>query len=214
MEKAIIKEVYISIDIEADGPIPGEYSMTSLGASASGYMTSTGEIVNLDTSLPENRFYVEIKPISPLYVPEAFNVGLFTGFTGTDLEAKRAYIEAEGEEPEVAMDKFEAWVSGTIKAHGARAAIFAAYPLGFDWMWTYWYLMKFAKNGSPFGHSRHIDIKTLYAARAKSMISRSIKQNIPASLKPKTKHTHMALDDAIEQGELLMNVLRWEKPNS
>ena len=211
MEKSIIKEVYISVDIEADGPIPGDYSMTSLGASASGYMTSTGRIVSLDTSLPENQFYVEIKPISPLWVPEAFAVGLFTDFAGDDLDAKRTYIERTGTDPVYAMTSFADWVNGITKSNEARTSIFAAYPLGYDWMWTYWYLEKFAVNGSPFGHSRHIDIKTLYAAKASEMISRSIKRNIPSALKPKTKHTHMALDDAIEQGELLLNLLRWKK---
>jgi hypothetical protein len=212
MTKPLIKEVYISVDVEADGPIPGDYSMTSLGASASGYMTSAGEIVTLDTSLPENQFYVEIKPISPLWVPEAFAVGLFTGFMGDDLVAKRDYIETTGKDPVEAMSGFADWVNGITESNEARTSIFAAYPLGYDWMWTYWYLEKFATTGSPFGHSRHIDIKTLYAAKASSMISRSIKSNIPSVLKPKTKHTHMALDDAIEQGELLINLLQWTKP--
>ena len=31
------REIYISVDIEADGPIPGDYSMVSLGAKVIGY---------------------------------------------------------------------------------------------------------------------------------------------------------------------------------
>jgi len=36
------KEIYVSIDIEADGPIPGPYSMLSIGAVA---FTPEGEEV-------------------------------------------------------------------------------------------------------------------------------------------------------------------------
>jgi len=214
MNTSFSKELIISVDIEADGPIPGDYSMTSIGASAAGYMTSDGNVVKLDASLPENQFYAEIKPISPLWVPEAFKVGLFTDFKGDDLVAKRAHIEAVGETAGDAMDRFAEWLNKVTADNGAKTPIFAAYPLGYDWMWTYWYLMKFAKNGSPFGHSRHVDIKSYFAGKAGTMISKSVKQKMPSSLKPKTAHTHMALDDAIEQGELFMNLLNWKKDDN
>jgi len=208
--KEEIREIYISVDIESDGPIPGDYSMVSIGAAVAGYMTTDGEVVKLDGGDPQNQFYAEIKPISEQWIGEAFAIGLFTGFKGEDLEAKRAYIVDHGLEPEEAMTAFSDWVAESISRHKARCAVFAAYPLGFDWMWTYWYLVKFSKNGSPFGHSRHIDIKSLYAGKAHATVSRSTKRNIPKAFIPATKHTHMALDDAIEQGELLMNLLAWD----
>ena len=36
MTKTSVKEVYISVDIEAAGPVPGEYSMLSIGATVVG----------------------------------------------------------------------------------------------------------------------------------------------------------------------------------
>jgi hypothetical protein len=35
---------------------------------------------------------------------------------------------------------------------------------------------------------------------------------MPASLLPVSPHTHNALDDAIEQGELFANVFEWVAP--
>lgn len=211
----MIKELYISVDIEADGPIPGDYSMTALGAVVAGYRTSENEIVKFDVTDEKNRFYKEIRPISNNWVPEAMCVGLFTGF---DKEAasqdptgklRREYILQNGEDAVEAMTRFSQWVEDLKKEHGG-AAIFAGYPLGFDWMWSYWYLLKFSKLPSPFGHSRHIDIKTLYAEKANTLITRSVKGNIPKKLRSKLPHTHLAIDDAAEQGELLMNILLWE----
>ncbi|RKS67696.1 hypothetical protein BZB76_6821, partial [Actinomadura pelletieri DSM 43383] len=45
--------------------------------------------------------------------------------------------------------------------------VLVAYPLGYDWMFLYWYWMRFTDTGSPFGHSRHLDLKSLYAAKGR-----------------------------------------------
>lgn len=200
MVNKTIKEIYISIDIESDGPIPGPCSMVSLGAVVAGYRTSDGEVIKLDVLAPENGFYAELKPISDQWEPEALAI---SGFS-------REYILENGADPQKVMTDFAKWVTTAVETHGAKAAIFAAYPLGFDWMFTYWYLINFSEVGSPFGHSRHIDIKTLYAVKAEEMISRSTKRNIPKFLHSTLPHTHNAKDDAAEQGQLLMNLLQWE----
>ena len=54
------EEVYISVDVEAAGPIPGEYSMLSLGACV--------------TDSPQESFYIELKPINDKADPEALSV--------------------------------------------------------------------------------------------------------------------------------------------
>ncbi len=56
---------WISVDIEADGPIPGDYSMVSFGA------------VVVESGL-ERTFYGELKPISEKYVSEALAVSGFS----------------------------------------------------------------------------------------------------------------------------------------
>jgi hypothetical protein len=143
-------------------------------------------------------FYAELKPISDTFDPEALAV------SGLD----RDRLAAEGQDPVEAMNAASAWVTET--AAGATPVL-VAYPLGYDWMWLYWYFTRFAQKGSPFGHSRHLDIKTLYAAKAGVLIARSTKSQMPTELLPQRPHTHNALDDAIEQAELFQNLMTWTR---
>ena len=187
------REVYVSVDVEADGPIPGPYSMLSFGMAACGG-SDEGGFVPADPG--ERTFYAELKPISDTFDPDALAV------SGLDRER----LVGEGRDPVEAMTAASAWVRET--AVGATP-IFVAYPLGFDWMWLYWYFMRFSDKGSPFGHSRHLDVKSLYAARSGALVSRSTKSQMPAELLSSRPHTHNALDDAIEQAELFQNLMTW-----
>lgn len=87
--------------------------------------------------------------------------------------------------------------------------VLVAYPVAFDWAFLYWYFERFADDGSPFGHSSCLDIRTLYQAIAGTVFDRSGKSAMPDFLQPVSPHTHNALDDAIEQGELFSNLLSW-----
>jgi hypothetical protein len=215
----MIKELYISVDIEADGRIPGrdDFSMISLGAVVAGYRTDTGEVVAFDVTAPENRFYIELKPISDNWVKEAMQVGVFTGFSQEDKAADptgeklREYLMSVGEDPVVAMTRFNEWLQSVKTAHSAKGVVFAAYPLGFDFTFVHWYMTKFSAADSQFGFSRHVDIKTLFSERSGNLIIHSTKRNIPKFLHSTIKHTHLAIDDAAGQGELLMNLYKWEK---
>ena len=52
---------YIMVDIEADGPIPGDYSMVSFGA------------VIVEPGL-QRTFYGQLKPISEHWIPQALSL--------------------------------------------------------------------------------------------------------------------------------------------
>jgi hypothetical protein len=56
---------YVMVDIEADGPIPGDYSMVCFGA------------VIVEPGL-ERSFYGRLRPISERFVPEALAVSGFS----------------------------------------------------------------------------------------------------------------------------------------
>ncbi|GAA1015257.1 hypothetical protein Aple_102550 [Acrocarpospora pleiomorpha] len=185
-------ETYISVDIEADGPIPGPYSMVSFGMAVAGRMTGR-EFERLDPSA--STFYAELRPISDDFVPDAMAV------CGLD----RDLLVREGRDPEEAMKSAAAWLTETC---GKSTPVMVAYPLSFDWMWIYWYFMKFA-GMSPFGHSRCMDIKTLYAAKAKVPIGWATKRQMPKELRSTLRHSHHALDDALEQAELFQNLMTW-----
>ncbi len=84
--------------------------------------------------------------------------------------------------------------------------VFVAYPAGFDFTFVYWYLHRFTGE-SPFSHSA-LDIKTLAMALLKRPYRDSTKRNMPKRWFSTRPHTHVALDDALEQGELFCNMFR------
>lgn len=134
----------ISVDIEADGPIPGPYSMLSLGAAVAGRQDADG----FTAADPEElTFYRELRPISEEFVPEALAV------TGLD----RARLVEQGFEPAVALGEFNTWVR---EVSAGAQPVMCGYPASYDWMFLYWYLIRFT-GVSPFGHSGCLDMKTL-----------------------------------------------------
>ena len=184
--------LYISVDIEADGPIPGPYSMLSFGAAVAGTQDADG-FTAVD---PEKlTFYRELRPISEEFVPEALAV------SGLD----RDRLRREGAEPAVALAEFSDWVREV--APGAQP-VMCGYPASYDWMFLYWYLIRFT-GASPFGHSGCLDMKTLYAAKARLPLRAVAKGTMPRELLSRRRHTHHALDDAIEQAELFANLMAW-----
>jgi hypothetical protein len=83
--------------------------------------------------------------------------------------------------------------------------VFVAYPAGFDFLFVYWYMIRFVGR-SPFSFSA-LDIKTYAMALLKRNYRESTKRNLPKRWFDPMPHTHVALDDAIEQGALFCNML-------
>ena len=98
------------------------------------------------------------------------------------------------------MRDFLAWVD-TLNGR----AVFVAYPTGFDFTFMYWYMIRFAGR-SPFSFSA-LDMKSFAMALLDSGYRDATKRNMPRRWFSKRRHTHVALDDAIEQGELFANML-------
>ncbi|MDJ0381849.1 3'-5' exoribonuclease [Streptomyces sp. G-G2] len=184
--------LYLSVDIEADGPIPGPYSMISFGAAVAGRQDGAAYTA---ADPEQHTFYRQLRPISAEFVPQALAV------SGLD----RARLVREGCEPALAMDEFRSWVREVCA--GARA-VMCGYPASYDWTFLYWYLMRFGGE-SPFGHSGCLDMKTLYATKARVPLRSVAKRTMAPELLPARRHTHHALDDAIEQAELMSNLMLW-----
>ena len=83
--------------------------------------------------------------------------------------------------------------------------VFVGYPASYDFLFVYWYLMRFAGE-SPFSHSA-LDIKTFAMALLGTGYREATKRNMPRAWFDPIPHTHVALDDAIEQGRLFCNML-------
>jgi DNA polymerase III alpha subunit (gram-positive type) len=115
---------YFSVDIEADGPAPGLYSMISFGA------------VLIEPGL-NRTFYAELKPISDRWIPESLSV---SGFTR---EQTMEFVE-----PLTAMTRFEEWINQSTKGR----PIFIADNPGFDFSFINYYFHAFLGR-NPFGFS-------------------------------------------------------------
>lgn len=183
------REIYISIDVETDGPIPGPNSMLSLGAAA--FLEG-----NPDPVATFSRNLIML----PLASPDPDTMKWWE----TQPEAWRACRD-HIEDPKFVMENFRNWVETINKAHDAKP-VCVAYPAGFDFLFVYWYLIRFVKH-SPFSFSC-IDVKTYAMAMLKKGYRQSAKKHMPKRWFSDAPHTHKAVDDAIEQGQLFINILK------
>jgi hypothetical protein len=115
---------FIVVDVEADGPIPGKYSMVSFGA------------IIVEPTLTKT-FYGEVKPISEEYVPEALAV---SGFT-------REQHLTFGDPKQVMLD-FKKWINENSKGQ----PVFISDNPAFDWQWINYYFHYYLDE-NPFGFS-------------------------------------------------------------
>ena len=111
-----------------------------------------------------------------------------------------AACRADARNPAVVMVEYVRW----LKALPGKP-VFVGYPAAYDFMFVYWYLMRFAGE-SPFSHSA-LDLKTLAMAILGCDYRKAVKGNMPRAWFFSSRHTHIALDDALEQGVLLCNML-------
>jgi hypothetical protein len=176
-------EIYVSTDVEADGPIPGPHSMLSFASAA--------------------------------YKPDKTLVGTFTRHL-EPLEGARPDPKTEAwwktqpvawaacrsnlQSPAAAMGNYVEWLRGL-----PGRPVFVGYPASYDFMFVYWYLLRFVGE-SPFSHSA-LDIKTFAMSLMGTGYRDSTKRNMPKRWFDDMPHTHVALDDALGQGALFCNML-------
>ena len=167
-----LPEFYIACDVEADGPIPGPYSMISLGMAVVG---------RADLS-----FYTEIKPISDEFIPQALAV--------SGLDRDRLILEAPTAED--AMTAAAKWVNGLRKI---GRPVFLAAPAVWDGMFIHWYFMRFTGK-SPFGQTGSgIDLRSYWMGLTGCEWVETRKGIIKSKLGLKgIEHTHNAGEDARE----------------
>jgi hypothetical protein len=178
------EEIYVSTDVEADGPIPGPSSMLSFGSAAyRADKTLVGTFTrNLET------------------LPGATADPATEAWWATQPEAWEA-CRRDLVPPDQAMRDYVSWLDEL-----PGAPVFVGYPAAYDFLFVYWYLMRFVGR-SPFSHSA-LDIKTLAMALLGTGYRESAKRRMPARWFDDLPHTHVALDDAIGQGALFCNMLR------
>lgn len=176
-------EIYVSTDVETDGPIPGPYSMLSFGSAA--YLPDKTLVSTFSANLE--------------LLPDAGSDPKTMKWWATQPEAWQ-HCREHLQPPQEAMPNYVGW----LKALPGRP-VFVAYPVAFDFMFVYWYLLRFVGE-SPFSHSA-LDIKTLAMVLLGTDYREATKRNMLPDWFDDLPHTHKALDDAIEQGALFCNML-------
>lgn len=176
-------EVYVSVDVEADGPIPGPHSMLSFGAVA---FRADGEELGA--------FEANLEPLEGA-APHPQTMAWWS----TQPQAWEA-CRTGTVEPADAMVRFHDFVVAL-----PGKPVFVGYPVAFDFLFVHWYLMRFVGR-TPFSHSA-LDIKTLAMALLGANYREVTKKHFPARWKSPRPHTHVAIEDAREQGETFVKML-------
>src|SRR5207249_2730027 len=129
-------ETYVSTDVEADGPIPGPHSMLSFASAA---FRADKTLVSTFTANLETLPGAQGDPATLAWWqqhPAAW-------------EAARTDLQ----DPAAAMQGYVHWLQAL-----PGKPVFVGYPAGYDFLFVYWYLIRFVGQ-SPFSFSA-LDIKT------------------------------------------------------
>jgi hypothetical protein len=180
-------EVYVSTDVESDGPIPGPYSMLSFGSAA--YQADKTLVGTFSANL--------------LTLPGAGRDPKTMEWWKTQPAAWEE-CQRDQQDPAEVMPRYVKWLKSL-----PGTPVFVAYPAAFDFMFVYWYLIRFAGE-SPFSFSA-LDIKSYAMAMLHTHYRETTKQRMPKRWFDALPHTHKALDDAIGQGALFCNMLAANK---
>jgi DNA polymerase III epsilon subunit-like protein len=177
------REIFVSVDVETSGPVPGEYSLLSIGACS--------------VFDPENGFTCEIKPINDRYNQKAIEVN------GLSLEC----LKIDGLDPGAAMKAFSSWLM-SLKGQN-DILIFVGFNAPFDWSFINYYFHRFL-NENPFGYTA-LDIKALYMGATGCFWGDTRSSKIAEHIRPTLSATHDSLHDARYQAEIFR--LLWKKIN-
>ncbi len=182
-------QIYVIVDIEADGPTPGLFSMLSIGAVAT---TKDVEIA---------RFYRKISPMAAA----GQNPNTMSWWK-TQPEAW-AEVTANAESPEIVMPDFHKWLEKL-----GKNPVLVAHPIAFDYTFVSWYLYKFVGT-NLFADSKDdpktLDLKSYISAKYGKSIDASAVSKLPKELlEGSPEHSHKAIDDAIGYAAVLRNILK------
>jgi DNA polymerase III alpha subunit (gram-positive type) len=182
-------QIYIVVDIETDGPIPGLHSMLSIGAVASTPEKETSS------------FYSRLLPHDDAVTdPDTMD------WWNAHPEAWKE-VNTDTESPEKVMRDFCSWMDDL-----SATPVFVASPIVFDFSFVSWYLHKFIGH-DPFsdysGIQRTLDLASFTAGKLNIPLNRSRRSQLDATLKAgMPNHSHLAIDDARGYGVILRNVLK------
>jgi DNA polymerase III epsilon subunit-like protein len=179
MEKVSPKEFFISVDVETAGPFPSQYSMLAIGACT--------------VARPRKTFYIELKPVTMHYQPEALKI--------SHLSMEK--LAVEGVEPAEALQQFKTWVE-QVTPQGEKP-VFVGFNAPFDWMFVNDYFQRFLKE-NPFGHAA-LDIKSYYMGLSRASWNETSMRHVGERYLNQQTLVHHGLQDAIDQADIFEQML-------
>lgn len=180
------QELYFSTDVESDGPIPGRNSMLSFAT------------VVLDVDGKEHGSFSRNLQLLEGACPDPDTMAWW----GRP-ENKEAWQKCRESpvDPGSAMKDYTEWVRSF-----PGSPVFTAYPAGYDFLFLYWYIRAHGLE-SPFSFSA-LDVESYAAATLRCGYREAVERRMPDRWSLSFPHTHVALDDAREQGYLAVNMIR------
>jgi DNA polymerase III epsilon subunit-like protein len=182
-------QIYIVVDIELNGLMPGTNSILSIGAVAS---TMDQEV---------SSFYKKLLPLEDLSAdPETMD------WWKTQPEAWQE-VNTNTETAAVVIEAFREWV----KSFG-KSPVFVASPLVLDYPFIKWYLHRFG--GEPLFEDfepvqRTLDLASFTAGKLNVPLAKARRMQLPPEMtQGMPGHSHKAIDDARGYGVILRNVLK------
>lgn len=196
--------MYIYTDVETDGPIPGEYSMLSIGSVA---FSPDGKVLG--------KFYRKLKRLKGAKQhPETMKFWK---------EHPKDYKEAtkNSEAPSKVMKDYVNWLEKMEKKNNAKS-IFVSWPLAFDYQFVFWYMVKFVKKFQtgkvhpfdiPFSFNMTMDAGTMEIAQMSKEITKISEKDMAKGWAKDVKELsenkgHKAIDDAMDEGKIFIKMLK------
>ena len=179
------KETYLSVDVEATGPVPGLFSMIDIG------IAQVGQI--------DNTFSASL-----LELPNAGWSPGASSFWHRNDHNRRVLTEIQERAQPVqdVMYELNRWLKQF------NRPVFVGFPVAFDFAFVHWYWWYVIKQEPPFSHSG-LDGKTLAMLLLKSGYREAGKRLLKKAIPKRSDlpHTHFGLDDAREQAVLFEQIM-------
>jgi hypothetical protein len=188
-------EMYFSIDVETDGPVPGLYSMLSIGITA----------LHPETLVEVDSFYATLTPLP--------GAGEHPDTMQWWKEFPERYAEAiaDPKDPLAVMTALESWVAATVDRFAldgvAPKPLLVAYPIAFDFGFYIYYAHRFA-GGARFGFTG-LDMASWAMGKRGGAYDDQVKKKWPDEwVTPEDRNAlHNALLDARQQADIFRRQL-------
>lgn len=179
--------IYVSVDMEADGPTPGTNSMLSLGADA---RLADGTKLGL--------FSENMHPL-----PGAAEDPRTMAWWAEHPMALAATLVGR-QDPESVMILFETWLN-LLRFRYKATIVFVAYPASFDYDYVLQYSRMFL--GRDIFDGKIVDMRSMAMGILGVDYDQANKAHMPPAWDAMAELTHIAVEDATQQADLFFRML-------